>query len=118
MRTFALLLILVAIAASQPHHWLVGSHGCHRPFAGQIAQTFTPFKRRSQKSSWKISYPPPKRSWERRFEWNDHRDWAIFWCPFHNDASREGARRSSQLRRQPGQADTGSACAAAPPVVR
>ena len=20
----------------------------------------------------------------------DHRDWAIFWCPFHNDASREG----------------------------
>ena len=19
-----------------------------------------------------------------------HRDWAIFWCPFHNDASREG----------------------------
>ena len=23
MRTFAMLLILVAIAASQPHHWLV-----------------------------------------------------------------------------------------------
>ena len=20
----------------------------------------------------------------------DHRNWAIFWCPFHNDASREG----------------------------
>jgi hypothetical protein len=20
-----------------------------------------------------------------------HRDWAVFWCPFHNDASREGA---------------------------
>ena len=19
-----------------------------------------------------------------------HRDWAIFWCPFHNDANREG----------------------------
>src|SRR5690606_16528747 len=32
--------------------------------------TFTPFERRPQKISWKKSFPPPKKSWEQRFEWN------------------------------------------------
>ncbi|MBK7454297.1 MAG: hypothetical protein IPJ46_11455 [Anaerolineales bacterium] len=46
-----------------------------------------------------------------------HRDWAVFWCPFHNDASREGSGGHPNFGVNLS-SDTGNACAAARPADR